>query len=78
MEREEAMVAVADGETSGGEHGDDGEAGISPLATLVGTCIGDLEAVPDYGDKPEFSRDWGQDTDFKLKVSRGECAGPTP
>ncbi len=77
VEREEAMLAVADGGTSGGKHEDDGEAGVSPLATLVGTCLGDLETVPDYGDKPEVYRDWGQETDFKLKVGRGECAGPT-
>lgn len=49
----------------------------SPLSILVGSVLADLEQVPDYEADPDFYKDWGEKTDFKLKIGKGECAGPT-
>ncbi len=49
----------------------------SSLSTLIGSALADLERVPEYEANPDAYRDWGQDTDFKLKTGRGECAGPS-
>ena len=60
------------------EEGDGAERSAgSSLSTLIGSALADLERVPEYEANPDAYKDWGQDTDFKLKTGRGECAGPS-
>lgn len=45
---------------------------VSKLSDLR-QALAAFEQIPGYEEDPEYYKDWGQKSDFQLKVTRGEC-----